>query len=101
MSKWRHEEKNEKRNYDAEARNLIKPLSMTKLYELYGVVHKEKQKSNRPERDLELNAVFKAIENVRGIDQYKLNFIVNGYKSEMAQDGRPQDGAKKPWRKQS
>jgi len=45
MSKWRHQEKVEKRNYDLEARNLIKPLSMGQLYELYGVVQKEKQKS--------------------------------------------------------
>jgi hypothetical protein len=100
MSNWRHEEKTEIRDYDTEARNLIKPLSQFKLYELYTVVHKEKQKSNSPVRDLELAAVHRAIENTRGIDQYKLNFIINGYKSEMATNGRPQDGAKRPWRKQ-
>ena len=100
MSQWRHEDKLEVRDYDTEARNLIKPLSEFKLYELYAVVQKEKLKSNRPERDLELNAVHRAIELTRGIDQYRLNFIINGYKSEMAQTGRPQDGARRPWRKQ-
>jgi hypothetical protein len=48
MSRWRHEEKNETRDYDAEARNLIKPLSHFKLYELYAIVHRETLKSNRP-----------------------------------------------------
>ena len=100
MSRWRHEEKTKMRDYDAEARNLIKPLSHFKLYELYGIVHKEKLKSNKPERDLELAAVHRAIENTSGIDQYKLNFTINGYKSEMAQTGRPQDGSRRPWRKQ-
>ena len=85
---------------DSEARELIKPLSEFKLYELYAVVQKEKLKSNKPERDQELIAVHKAIELTRGIDQYRLNFIINGYKTEMAETGRPQDGARRPWRKQ-
>ena len=42
MSRWRHEEKTKMRDYDAVALNLIKPLSHFKLYELYGIVHKEK-----------------------------------------------------------
>jgi hypothetical protein len=100
MRRWRHEEKNETRDYDAEARNLIKPLSHFKLYELYAIVHRETLKSNKPERDMELAAVHRAIENTSGIDKYKLNFTINGYKSEMAQTGKPQDGARRPWRKQ-
>ena len=39
-------------------------------------------------------------QNTSGIDKYKLNFTINGYKSEMAQTGKPQDGARRPWRKQ-
>tara|TARA_B110000503_G_scaffold16247_1_gene23103 strand:+ start:3291 stop:3593 length:303 start_codon:yes stop_codon:yes gene_type:complete len=99
MSRYRYEEK-VARDFDSEARELIKPLSEFKLYELYAVVQKEKLKSNKPERDQELIAVHKAIELTRGIDQYRLNFIINGYKTEMAQTGRPQDGARRPWRKQ-
>ena len=49
---------------------------------------------------MELAAVHRAIENTSGIDKYKLNFTINGYKSEMAQTGKPQDGARRPWRKQ-
>ena len=101
MSKWRHEEKEDIRNYDLEARNLMNGLSMNQRYELYRIVNKEMKKRCSDERRSELKAVRKAIESTRNIDQYKLNFIINGYKSEMAQNGRPQDGSKKPWRKQT
>ena len=41
MSKWRHEEKEDIRNYDLEARNLMNGLSMNQRYELYQIVNKE------------------------------------------------------------
>lgn len=101
MSKWRYEEKEDNRNYDHEARELIKPLSLTQRYELYGIAHKQTQRSCSDTRMQELKAVKKAIESSPMIDKYKLSFIVNGYKTEMAAKGKPKDGAKKPWRKQS
>jgi hypothetical protein len=100
-SKWRYEEKVEDRNYDQEARELIKPLSLSQQYELYGIAHKQTQRSCSDKRMKELVAVKKAIESSPMIDKYKLNFILNGYKTEMAAQGKPKDGAKKPWRKQS
>jgi hypothetical protein len=100
-SKWRYEEKVEDRNYDQEARELIKPLSLSQQYELYGIAHKQTQRSCSDKRMKELVAVKKAIEGSPMIDKYKLNFILNGYKTEMAAQGKPKDGAKKPWRKQS
>ena len=101
MSKWRYEEKEDNRNYDQEARELIKPLSLTQRYELYGIAHKQTQRSCSDSRMKELKAVKKAIENSHLIDKYKLSFIVNGYKSEMAAKGKPKDGSKTPWRKQT
>ena len=100
-SKWRYEEKIENRNYDQEARELIKPLSLSQQYELYGIAHKQTQRSCSEKRMKELVAVKKAIEKSPMIDKYRLEFILNGYKTEMAAQGKPKDGAKKPWRKQS
>ena len=100
-SKWRYEEKVEDRNYDQEARELIKPLSLSQQYELYGIAHKQTQRSCSDKRMKELVAVKKAIESSPMIDKYKLNLILNGKKTEMAAQGKPKDGAKKPWRKQS
>lgn len=100
-SKWRYEEKVEDRNYDQEARELIKPLSLSQRYELYGIAHKQTQRSCSDKRMKELVAVKKAIEKSPMIDKYRLDFILNGYKTEMAAQGKPKDGAKKPWRKQS
>lgn len=100
-SKWRYEEKVENRNYDQEARELIKPLSLSQRYELYGIAHKQTQRSCSEKRMKELVAVKKAIEKSPMIDKYRLDFILNGYKTEMAAQGKPKDGAKKPWRKQS
>ena len=100
-SKWRYEEKVEDRNYDQEARELIKPLSLSQQYELYGIVHKQTQRSCSDKRRKELEAVKKAIQKSPMIDKYRLEFILNGYKTEMAAKGKPKDGAKNPWRKQS
>ena len=101
MGKWKYEDKNDTRNYELEAKELINGLSMNQRYEMYRIVNKEKKKHCSPERLKELMAVKKAIEATKNIATYKLNFILNGYRSEMAQNGRPQDGAKKPWRKQT
>ena len=71
-SKWRYEEKVENRNYDQEARELIKPLSLSQQYELYGIAHKQTQRSCSDKRMKELVAVKKAIESSPMIDKYKL-----------------------------
>ena len=89
------------RNYNEEARNLIRTLSFERQYELYDIVLKKQKWSNSSTRDLELVAVAKAIENTRGIDEHRLSRIKNGFKSDMAANARPQDGFTKPAKKKA
>ena len=89
------------RKYDDEARNLIRPLSTERKYELYDIVLKKQKWSNSPTRDLELAAVVKAIESASGIESYRLDKIKNGYRSEMAATARPKDGFTKPAKKKA
>lgn len=93
--------KEDNRKYDEEAKNLIKPLSNSRLYELYDIVVKKQKYSNAPTRDRELTAVARAIENTKGIESHKLTRIKEGFKSEMAATARPQDGFTKPAKKKA
>jgi len=88
--KWKETE--DVRDYNSEARNLIRPLSNTQCYHLYDIVLKKIKMSNSDRRDKELSAVKKAIENRHNIDKYRLKSIMSGYQSSMAQDARPKDG---------
>ena len=74
------------RNYDKEARDLIKNLSDQELYKLYEIVLGQKQRRNSRERDNELFAVQKAIETKKGVDYARLKNLQHGYKSSMAQE---------------
>ena len=87
------------RNYNEEARNLIKGLGTQRQYELYDIVLKKQKYSNSSTRDLELAAVARAIESTRGIDTWRLTKIKTGFKSEMAATARPKDGYTKPNKK--
>ena len=80
------------RNYIAEATAMVNELNNTQIYELYEVVQKQKQRSQTPERDAELNAVEKVIEARRDLDRSKLEARKRGYRSSMAQDARAKDG---------
>ena len=80
------------RNYIAEAKDMIKELNHSQLYELYEVVQKQKQRSQSAERDAELNAVEKVIEAMSDLDRSKLAARKRGYRSSMAQDARAKDG---------
>lgn len=95
---FRYKEQSE-RNYIAEAKDLIKGLKFGQLYELYQIVSNNLKRSNSAERDKELLAVKSVIESVKGIDEFRLASIWNGYKSEMAATAKPKDGAKKADRK--
>ena len=97
----KHIPKEDNRNYDEEARNLIRPLSLERQYELYDIVLKKQKWSNSPTRDLELAAVVKAIESASGIDQHRLNRIKTGFKSSMAATANPRDGFTKPAKKKA
>ena len=74
------------RNYDKEARELIKNVSTLDLYKLYEITLDQKKKRNNAERDKELEAVIRAIETRKGIDIYRLKRMSEGYKSSMAHD---------------
>tara|TARA_B110000046_G_scaffold63373_1_gene70846 strand:+ start:186 stop:482 length:297 start_codon:yes stop_codon:yes gene_type:complete len=87
------------RNYNEEARNLIRTLGFERQYELYDIVLKKQKWSNSSTRDLELAAVARAIESTRGIDTHRLTKIKTGFKSEMAATARPKDGYTKPNKK--
>lgn len=87
------------RNYIAEAKDLIRDLKDSQLYELYEVVQKQKQRSQSPERDAELIAVEKVIEARHDLDRSKLEARKRGYRSTMAQDARAKDGNTEKFKK--
>jgi hypothetical protein len=90
------------RNYDKEAFQLLEGLSESKLYQLFEIVHKEMQRGKQSdERELELQAVKKAIRKSPLVASYRFDRIINGYRSEMARTGRPKDGQTDKARKQS
>ena len=45
MSKWRYEEKADKRNYIQEAKELVKTLRGSQIYDMYGIVNNQLQNS--------------------------------------------------------
>lgn len=91
-SKYRYEEAQDSRNYDLEAKNLIKDLRDNDLYNMYEIVSDQLKRANSKTRDKELNAVKRQIEKTRNIDRSRLNGIENGYKSDMARTANAKDG---------
>ena len=82
----------DERNYDLEAKHLLKGLKKNQLYELYEICCGKSRAGQLSEkREKEVLAVIKAIEKVRDIDLGSLYRIKKG-KSEMAQDAREKDG---------
>ena len=89
---YRHEDKQDNRNYDLEAKNLIRSLRGNDLYNLYEIVSNQLKRANSETRDKELNAVKNAIEKTPDIDHFRLKRIWDGYRSSMAQTANPKDG---------
>ena len=87
------------RNYDAEARNLLKEVKGDQIYSLYELVTDELKKSASDERRKELEAVKKAIQKTPNIDRPRLKKVTVGYRSSMAADARAVDGNTKIQRK--
>ena len=80
------------RDYDLEAKHLLKGLKKNQLYELYEIcMGKSKAGQLSEKRQKEVVAVIKAIEKVRDIDLETLYRLKRG-KSEMAEDAREKDG---------
>ena len=80
------------RNYEKEARELIKPLSNNEQYQLLEIVIGQLQRRCSDERRKELEAVRDVITKNSRLDEFRIDRIVNGYKSEMAQTARASDG---------
>ena len=80
------------RNYEKEASNLIKPLSKRQCYDLLEIVVNQLQRRCSDERRKELEAVRDVILKNRQLDEFTMDKIVNGYKTEMAQTARAKDG---------
>jgi len=98
MVKVKYEEPTE-RNFEQEAMELLSNLRGNQFYEMYEIVSEKLKRFNSPIRDQELKAVKVAIEKTKGIDQFRLKRIWEGYRSEMARTARPKDGFTKPAKK--
>jgi hypothetical protein len=83
------------RNYEAEARNLLKEVRGDQIYSLYELVTEQLKKSASDERRRELEAVKKT----PNVDMTRLKKITTGYNSSMAADARAVDGNTKIQRK--
>ena len=87
------------RNYEAEARNLLKEVKGNQIYALYELVTEQLKKSASDERRKELEAVKKEIQKTSNVDMTRLKKITTGYNSSMAEDARAVDGNTKIQRK--
>ncbi len=80
------------RNYDLEARDLIKGLRRGDLHNLYEIVVDKLKRITSPNRAAELRAVKKAIESKPNLDRPMMKKMVDGYGSEMAAKANPKHG---------
>lgn len=79
------------RNYDREARDLVKGLGQEDKYGLYKIVVDKLKQYQTESREKELHAVKTVLENDSNLDIYRLRGIVRGHKSSMANDLRGGD----------
>ena len=89
------------RNFDKEAKVLLVGLTERQLYKLFEIVHEEMKRPCTEERNLELQAVKKALRQSPGVQPYRFDRIINGYQSEMARTGRPKDSQFTPYKKKT
>jgi len=66
------------RNFDKEAKELVKGLSSNQKYEMYEIVLQQLGRRNSDERDQELQAVKHVIEMDRSLDRTRLNKMKTG-----------------------
>jgi hypothetical protein len=88
------------RNYLKEANELIKGLTTNQTYELYEVVLNKLQRYQSDVRQRELEAVKKAIEQRKGLDQSRIYKMKKGY-GEMASSAKAKDGNTQKWKKKT
>jgi hypothetical protein len=66
------------RNYDKEAREMLRQLSMADKYKMYEIVLNQQSRSSNDERVLELEAVRRVIETDRSLDKHRLHKLREG-----------------------
>lgn len=66
------------RNYDKEAKQLIKELNKNQKYELFEIVLQQLQRRSSDDRTRELEAVKHAIEMDRSLDKTRLKKMITG-----------------------
>ena len=87
------------RNYNTEARALLREVRGNQVYKLYEIVVSKLKHRQGETRQKELEAVKLAIESTPQIDISRLTKIVNGFQSEMAKGATPRDSNGKQNRK--
>jgi hypothetical protein len=92
MSKFNKDDVNPNRDYNSEARDLIKGLSSGELVSLYEIVVEKLKFSQTPSRQAELRAVKKVIEAQPNLDRPRMEKALKGYGSKMAQYANPKHG---------
>lgn len=83
------------RDYNADARELIKGLKRSELHQLYEIVIDKYKIANNDNRRAELKAVQRAIEGVsveKNLDEFRMKKAISGYSSEMARTANPKHG---------
>ena len=66
------------RNFDKEARELVKQLSSRDKYKMYEIVLNQQNRANNDERDQELTAVRTVLEADRTLDKYRMKKLREG-----------------------
>lgn len=87
------------RDYNKEAKNLVKDLNSNDMYRLLEIVTNQLKSRQTDERIKELEAVRDVICKNPRLDSFRIDRIINGYRSEMAQDARAKDGNTQKWKK--
>ena len=95
----RHEEMVDYRDYDQDARNLVRPLSKGQKYDLLDIVCGKLKVSCSDNRRKELEAVKRTIVADRSLESTRVNKIINGPNSEMARTAKAKDGNTLPSRR--
>lgn len=74
------------RNYEREARDLVKGLGQNEKYSLYKIVVDKLREYQTDVREQELRAVKAVLDRDKSLDRYRLQSVERGLRSSMAND---------------
>ncbi len=92
MNRNKYSEQVDSRDYNTEAKNLVRGLSKEQCYELFEICLKKLQRFQTPTREEELNAVIRAVRSRKDLDRDLIFSRERGYQSEMARGAKAKDG---------